>query len=193
MKKIPRKQIPETARIMAECFADYPLYDVFFPDNPHRLQAITCFFWYRVYTRRDFTYITENGDLLVSYQKPGQKLRSPVGLLLNPVFLFQFFRYVPLKALKKVSQYSAMEREEQKKYYHPEEDWYLQVICTLKEARGNGTFLRVCKELDEGASLYCETHTRRNVRLYRLMGMELCSETQWNGVTHYVLRREKKA
>lgn len=192
MRKIQKNEMRMAAQKMAECFSDYPLYDVFFPDSPNRLKQVYYFFWFRIYTRRNFTYITEDGELLASYQKPGEQLCSPLGLLLNPVFLFGFLRYIPLRALKQVREYSEMEAREQQKYYHPEEDWYLQVACVLKSSRGNGTFFRIAKETDEGDPLYCETHTERNARLYRLMGFHICSQTEWHGVTHYVLRRERK-
>lgn len=192
LRKIRKDEIKATAMQMAESFYDYPLYDVFFPEEQDRLQRVFYFFWYRMYTRQSYTYISEDGELLCSIKKPGDRDTSPLGLLLNPRFLLGFFRYIPLSAMALVREYSRMESEYQSRFYHPKTDWYVQTVCVLKQARGNGHFLRAIKEMDQGAPIFCETHTRRNQRLYTLLGLKNCAEVSWHGVTHYVMRRDAK-
>lgn len=188
-RTIRKDEIEATALQMAESFCDYPLYDVFFPDGQNRVQRIFYFFWYRMYTRQRYTYISEDGELLCSVKKPGDRDTSPLGLFLNPRFLLGFVRYIPLSALRLVREYGQMESKYQSRFYDPQTDWYVQAVCVLKQARGNGAFLRAVKEMEQGAPIFCETHTSRNQRLYTLLGLETCAEESWHGVTHYVMHR----
>lgn len=190
VRKIRKDEIEETARIMAECFYDYPLYDVFFPGEENRIKKVFYFFWFRMYTRQSYSYVTEDMELVCSVKKPGDKDTSFWGLVLNPRFLFGALRTIPLSALKLVLDYGKMEAGPQEKYYDPQKDWYIQTICVLKKSRGNGTFFRVLKEMDEGATIFCETHTARNERLYRMLGMKTVETLEWHGVSHYVMRRD---
>ena len=189
LRLIRKDEIEATAMQMAESFWDYPLYDVFFPDGQHRIQRVFYFFWYRMYTRQRYTYISEDGVLLCSVKRPGDRDTSPLGLFCNPRFLFGFLRYIPLSALRLVVEYGRMESSYQSRFYNPQTDWYVQTVCVLKQARGSGAFLRALKEMDQGAPIFCETHTSRNQRLYTLLGLETCAEGSWHGVTHYVMRR----
>ena len=189
LRTIRKDEIEATAMQMAESFRDYPLYDVFFPGGQHRFQRVFYFFWYRMYTRQRYTYISEDGELLCSVKKPGDRETSPLGLFLNPRFLFGFFRYIPMSSLRLVREYGQMESKYQSRFYNPQTDWNIQAVCVLRQARGNGAFLRALKEMDQGTPIFCETHTSRNQRLYTRLGLETCAEESWHGVTHYVMHR----
>lgn len=193
MPRLMRKdEIEKTAKIMAECFWDYPLYDVFFPQDEKRKLRVFYFFWYRMYTRRSISYVSDDLDVVASIQHPGDKLISPLGLLLNPRFLFGFLKNIPLSSLKLVREYGKMEEELLQKYYDPKTDSFCHTICVLKKSRGTGSFFRFVKALDDGSPMCCETHTARNVRLYTHMGCEVCEAVEWHGVTHTVLKRPRQ-
>ena len=189
LRTIRKDEIEPAAMQMAESFWDYPLYDVFFPGQQHRIQRVFYFFWYRMYTRQRYTYISEDGQLLCSVKKPGDRDTSPLGLFLNPRFLLGIFRYIPLSALRLVREYSHLESKYQVRFYNPQRDWNIQAVCVSKQARGNGAFFQALKEMDQGAPAFCQTHTSRNQRLYTHLGFETCAEASWHGVTHYVMRR----
>ena len=189
MRLINDSEIKETAWIMAENFSDYPLYDVFFENDEKKTKRIFYFFWYRMYTRKNFSYVTEEKDLVVSFQRPEDKIRSPIGLLLNPVFLFGFLKNVPFSSIRLVSEYGKLEKPYLDKYYNPRTDCYAQAVCVLKKSRGNGAVIKVFKELDDGRPIFCETHTEENVKLYEYLGAQLCETAKWHGVTHYVMKK----
>lgn len=184
-------EIEETARIMADCFWDYPLYDVFFPNDEKRKLRVFYFFWYRMYTRKNMSYVSDDMDVVASIQRPGDKPVSPIGLLLKPRFLFGFLKNIPFSALRLVREYGKMENAMMEKYYHPGTDSFFHTICVLKQSRGSSAFLRFVRSLDDGSAFCCETHTPRNVRLYQLMGCQVCESQDWHGVTHTFLRRER--
>lgn len=126
----------------------------------------------------------------VSVKRPGDREVSPLGLLLNLRFLFGFLRYIPISALKLVLEYGKMEEELRNRYYSPETDVYPQAICVRKQSRGTGALLQAISQLDAGGPVYCETHTKRNVRLYKKLGLTICEEQEWHGVTHTVMKRQ---
>lgn len=190
MRRIRRDEIEKTARIMAECFYDYPLYNIFFPGEENRIEKVFYFFWIRMYTRQNYSYVADDEALVCSIKKPGDKDTSALGLILNPRFLFGFLRTVPFSAVKRVLDYAKMEAGPQSRHYDPKRDWYFQTVCVLKQSRGSGLFFRAVREMDEGAPIFCETHTERNERLYHRMGLRTVETQTWYGVTHYVMRRE---
>lgn len=189
MRKIRNDEIEKTARIMAKCFVDYPLYNVFFKDDEKKIKKVFYFFWFRMYTRKNYSYITDDEDVVISYKKPEDKDISAIGLLFNLKFLFGFLLTVPLSSLKLVSEFGAMEEEYQKIYYNPHTDCYAQAICVLKESRGNGEIFKALKELDDGRPIFCETHTEANRDLYKLIGVKECATGNWHGVNHYVMKK----
>lgn len=192
MRKIRDDEIKKTAHIMAECFKDYPLYNVFFKNDQKKVKRIFYFFWIRMYTRKNYSYITDNEDIVVSFQKPEDKTISSLGLFLNPVFLIGFLINIPIKSLFKVKKYSDMSNKYLNKYYNPHTDSYAHAICVLKQSRGDIDIFKVLKDLDDGRPIYCETHTDENVRLYELMGAKICSEELFEGVKHTVLKKTGK-
>lgn len=189
IRKLRNDEVRQAARRMAEEFYDYPLYDAFFPRDEKRKERVFYFFWYRLYTRRGCTYVTDGLELVCSVLRPGERENSPLGLLLNPAFTLGFLRRVPLSVLGRVREYSAMERALRERHYRPQRDWYVQTVCLMKRARREGAF-RELAALLEGKPLYCETHAARNARLYRMLGIRVCAEQEWRGITHYVMRRE---
>ena len=60
MRKIKKSEIKKTAWIMAENFCDYPLYKIFFPNDKRRQKQTFYFFWMRMYTRRNFSYVSDD-------------------------------------------------------------------------------------------------------------------------------------
>lgn len=191
MRKIEKSEIKELAMVMADCFVDYPLYNVFFPDDEKKLKRVFYFFWYRIYTRMNFTYVNDDKSLVTSYQKPGEKLKSAFGLFLNPSFLFGFIKNIPFKSIKLVFEFGDMESPLEKKHYNPETDGYVHAVCVLKKSRAGGAFLSAIKEFDDGRPIFCVTHTDRNVRLYKHLGLEVVDQAEWHGVNHYVLKRRE--
>lgn len=177
---------------MAENFSDYPIYDVFFENDERKTRRIFYFFWFRMYTRRKFSYVTDNKDLVISFQKPGDKLCSPIGLILNPRFLFGFLRNIPFTALKRVLEFGRMEAPLMKKYYDPTTDSFIHAVCVNKSARGGKILIQSLKELYDGRAVYCETHSDKHVKLYKYLGMELCETAVFHGVKHYVLKSRAK-
>ena len=192
MRKIRKDEIKKTAWTMAENFYNYPLYKVFFPNDEKRLKQTFYFFWMRMYTRRNFSYVTDDMSLVISFQKPEDKQTSSLGLYLNPVFLFGGLATVPLSALKIANNYVAFAETFEEKYYNPHTDCCIQAVCVMEKSRGDGQFFNVLKELDDGRPIFFETHTEENVKLYKYMGAEICDEGQWQGVTHYVMKKRGK-
>lgn len=189
MRKIKKSEIKETAWIMAENFSDYPLYNIFFPDDKKKKKRIFYFFWFRMYTRKNFSYVTDQKDLVISFQKPEDKPTSSVGLFLNPLFLFGFLINIPFSALKLVKDFGKLEDHYMHKYYNPLTDCFAQAVCVMKASRGNGAVFDAFRELDDGRPIYCETHTIENVKLYEYLGVELCETADWHGVKHYVMKK----
>lgn len=192
MRLIRPEEIKPVARLMAECFSDYPLYDVFFPGEKNRLERVYYFFLMRIWCRQKFTYVTDDLSVAMSIQKPGEQATSPWGLLLGTRFLLDALRVVPIRALLLAMEYTRAEGKLEKKYYNPAEDWYVHAICILKQARGGGTLLQVFRQIDEGAPVFCTTHTVQNVKLYRFLGAKVCEQMPWRGTTCYFMRRERK-
>lgn len=190
MRKIKRSEIRETAMIMAECFKDYPLYDVFFENDDRREKRVFYFFWYRMYTRRDFSYINDSKSLVFSIKRPEDRQRSAVPLFLNPLFLFGFLRNIPLKSIRLTFEFSSFSERFQKLYYNPLTDVYAQAICVLEKDRGTGLLIDALKDFDDDRPVYMETHTTDNVRLYQHLGAKLMETSDFHGVTHYILKKK---
>lgn len=189
-RKIKKSEIRELAQVMAECFVDYPLYGVFFPENEKKLKRVFYFFWFRLHVRRNYTYVDKEHDLVCSVKCPGDKDTSPIGLILNPLFLIPFLFIMPLKVYSLLSDFSKFDETEKIGCYDPERDVYVQAICVLKEARGNGLFFDFFRKMDNGGSLYCETHTEQNRKIYEFLGFKTLKTGDWHGVTQYVMKRE---
>ena len=192
LRRIKKNEIDKVSRMMGECFVDYPLYDIFFNENKHRLECVYCFFKARTYSRMDYTYITEDGNIAVCVKRPGDsELPLWKTLLRHPLLFFRCMHIMPVpKMIGLISDLGKTTEPLQKQFYDPEKDMNIQVVCVSKEMRASGMFFKVLSELDDGTPAYMETHTKHNVELYEKMGAHLCGSVDWHGVTHYVLRRE---
>lgn len=191
MRKITHQEIREAARIMTECFFDYPLYQSFFPEEAKRKRGMFYFCWYYIYVRHGFSYFSQDKGSLLCVQKPGDRFTNPLFLILNPFFLIGALSSIPISSLLRLPSYSALVTRENAALYQPEQDWYVHVICVRRQARGS-SFFNVLHEMDEGEPLYCYTHTARNVRLYEMIGFQTLREIQWHDVPVYIMRRERK-
>ena len=189
LRKIRKDEIPALARISAECFYDYPVYQRFFPNEEKRLDCLFYHFQIRLYLMQNYSYVTENEDMLISVQRPGDKNHSLFGLLLNPRFFFGALKCLPLSFLPNLISYERTTKRVLKKYYNPKTDDYVGAACVLKKSRFSGVFFTALREMDQGRPVCAETHTARNLKLYQYIGAELCDTIEWKGIPHYILRR----
>ena len=188
LRKIKKSEISSLARIAAECFYDYPVYQRIFPNEKKRLDCLYYHFQIRLYLMQNYSYVTENEDMLISVKRPGDKNHSLFGLLVTPRFLFGLLKYMPLSFLPNLISYESSTRPALKKYYDPKSDDYIGAACVLKKSRFSGVFFSALRELDQGRPVCAETHTARNVRLYQYLGAEVCDAIEWKGIPHYILR-----
>lgn len=175
---------------MAECFEDYPLYQELFPEEGRRRKQMIYFCWYFVYVRQQFAYLSDSGDSLVIVQKPGERYTGALRLVLNPAFLIGTVRYVTFSSLMKVLSYARLTAMERRRFYRPEQDWFVHLLCARQKSRGSNA-LNVFHEMNEGASLFCFTHSARNARLYRLIGFQQMNQITWRRLTVYTMRRQE--
>jgi len=190
IRKMKPKEMKQCAMVMAEAFEKYPLYDLFFGNQKNRVRRIFYFFWYRLYTRKNFTYVTDDLNMVCCIQTPEDKLKSPVGLFFNPAFFFGFIKNIRIKTLKLVREYSKIDKECMKKYYNPQEDWFVQALGIRKCERGRNLFFDFIRAMDNGKPIFCLTHSARNVRLYEYFGANVVDQVPFHDTIQYVLRRE---
>lgn len=190
LRPIKKEELRPAAEVLAESFVDYPLYEVFFPNRETRQEKMLYLFWIELYVRQKYTYVSEGLDVVISLQTPESEKTSPWGLLCRPGYLWGFVRNVPLSALLLILNFIRFETPLRKKYFDPTKDCFVPAFCIRKGARrGLQTLLQLFRENCPEQPLYGETHTPTHVRLYRMMGSELCAEETWHGCTHYVLKR----
>lgn len=193
LRLIEKNEIYPAARVMAECFVDYPLYEIFFPDKETRMEKMVYLFWIELYVRQKFTYVGENLDIVASLQMPDSKKTSPLGLLCSPKYILGFLRNVPLSAMLLILSYVRFESPLRKQFFQPDKECFVPAMCIRKGARrGLQTFLRMLREKCPDIPIYGETHTPTHVRLYKMIGSELCAEYSWHGCPHYVMKRPIK-
>ena len=188
-KRIRLKDVPKVSKIMAECFIDYPLYKVFFPDESKRFMGIYYFFCARNACRRKYTYIVEDEDAVISLKKPGDK-EGPIALCaFNFILVLHSLPYIKLSTYKLIFDYSDLAEKLEKKYYDPKTDNYFQLMCTKKASRSKMLFFKIIDNLDGRKPMYLETHTEKNVELYKHYGCQVLETTSWHGVPYYVMKR----
>ncbi|MCQ2413302.1 MAG: hypothetical protein MJ082_00705 [Clostridia bacterium] len=189
LRKITKREVRAAAETMAECFRDYPIYHAFFPNDKMKERQIFYFFWFRLYARLRYTYVTENGEAIISVMRPGDREHSTLGLILNPRFFFGFLFHIRLSVLRKVNDFSAFEESHRKNFYDPEKDVYIKAVCVRKDCRSTGIFFDLLRQLDDGSPIYAETHSPINARLYRMSGAEILLHTEWSGIDQFFLKR----
>lgn len=191
LRKIRKDEIPKIARMAAACFRDYPLYDVFFPNDAKREKRLYYFSYGRLYTRQNYTYVTDDGNLLISLQRPGDRDVPMWRLILShPFLLLRGVCCIPFSVIGTLKALGRAEREVQERHYHPETDQYIKMVCVRKEARKEEFFADFLHMLDNGAPVYCETHSAAHARLYRMLGIRVVEESTFRGVPYYAMRRE---
>lgn len=190
LRKIQANEVEHCAKICAQCFSEYPIYSAFFKSKKNLTKKIFYLFWFRMYTRQSYTYISDDDNLVLSVKKPEDRERSVFPLVLNPRFIFPFFFHVGMHSLIRISRFSKMEEPYRKMYYHPETDWYIQTVCVRPEARKSNLFMASLASMDEGAPIYAETHLYKNALLYRMIGAEVCEHAAGKEYDYYFIRRE---
>lgn len=190
IRKIKRSEIKKAAKIMAESFQDYPLYDVFFPDKSKRVKLLTCFYTVSLFARRDYTYVTDDLSFVGCLKYPGQKMRSLALSFFHPVNFFFCLPILRPSYLKMMNELSEVSKEVREKYYRPEKDVFIEAICIRSDSRTQLSFFKLFRENYKGESIYAETADPKLVKLYSLLGVKEKATVAWRGVVNHALVRE---
>lgn len=193
-RKIRKNELKKAAGVLAECFKDYPLYNGFFPDDEKKEKRVFYFFWYRLITRFNYTYVSDDLSMIcvVKDPKKGDKDVSPLSALLHPLFLFGFFKNIPIKALKAFSEFSKVDTAQKKKFYDPEKDVYMMILCVAGEKRSGGSFMKIVSQYNTDSPIYCETHSENNMLLYNYLKFKTLDTVYWRGIPQYAMKKEAK-
>lgn len=190
LRKIKIEEVKEIAMIKAECLEKYSLYDAFFKDKKNRKMRIFYTCWFKTFQARDYTYVNDDKSIVLSIKKPTDKDTPVWKLIFNLDLFFGFIFHEPLYIYSRLISYGKMADALKKKYYNPSRDIYAVAACVSEEARSSGLFFKAIRELDDNGSIYTETQTVNNVKLYEKLGFKVCESSSWNGITHYGLRRD---
>lgn len=192
LRKIRKDEIKELADIAAECFCEYPLYKVFYPDDKTRREYMVYNCWFIMYRRQNYTYISEDKSLSITYKTPKDKTHSLLSIFLNWDFLSYFVKHwkKSVASIKLLISYGGFSHTVMKKYYNPKEDDYIENIFVRNTNQGNGLIFKALSMFDNGRNVYAETHSKENAELYNKMGMDTCETAKWHGVAHYALYRK---
>ncbi|MCQ2792411.1 MAG: hypothetical protein MJ208_02685 [Bacilli bacterium] len=189
---IEKKEIKAAAKLMADAFLDYPLYQVLFPNEKKMKKGIYYFCWYRIYARREYTRVSPDFTKLFSLKTPNDKEKKSFGLLFNPKFFFGILSSLSCFSLKRLKEFSQLEEKYQSQFYDPSKDNYLQVICIDKHARsGIDEVTNLLKEVGTflgGRNTYFETHTKLHEKLYKLFGAQTLAKEDFHGCSHIVMK-----
>lgn len=192
LRRIKSNEIKYMAKLAAECFYDYPLYKVFYPDDNSRKYFLFLNCWFTIYKRFKCSYVNEEKTLYIAFKKPGDKNRSCLGLFFNPEFTYKAFKTSKLiSSLKLLQTYGSFSDKIKAKYYNPNEDNYIENMFVKKENQGDGLIFKALSYLDDGKKVYAETHADSNAKLFEKMGMRICEVAVWKDVKHYALIKNK--
>lgn len=182
LRLIKENEIAEAAKIMAESFQNYPLYDVFFPNKEKRVDLLTRFYLVSIRARRSYTYVTDDLSFVGCLKYPGDKMKNLILTALHPKC---FFRCLPLAFgpyFKLMNELSAVTKTVRDKYYDPKKIGFVEAICIRSDARSQVSFFRLFRENHKGETIYAETADPKLVRLYQIIGFEVQETVEWRGV-----------
>ncbi len=193
LRKMEDSEIKRVAWDFAEIFKDYKSYDLFFKRDRFQKRKIYRFFRCEVFEGADYTYIYGDFEAICTVKKPAdkQKERDMKKLFHNPFFLIPFFSVTGLKAAKLALEYMRFTDEIAKKFYNPETDCYIKNIGVKECCRGQGILKAMIAKICGDMPIYLETHSADNVKIYRKLGFEVVSESDFHGETHYAMKRPK--
>lgn len=193
LRKIKPDEIVEMAKLAADCFYDYPLYKIFYPDDNQRKVLMFYNCWFVMYKRQNYSYITDDKSVYIAFKKPNDKPHSLFGLFFKYRFVTKFFSSgSTIKALKLLQSYGVFSNKIMNKYFNPKEDNYIENMFIKKDKQGNGMIFNVLSCLDDGNNIYAETHLKENAQLFEKLGMEICEISTWKGVDHYALYKKNQ-
>lgn len=192
LRKIDTKEIKELAKLAAESFYNYPLYEVIYPDLETRYDLLLINCWFIIYQRQYYSYVNDDKTLYIAFKKSGDKQRPIIGLLVNFDFIKHVFKtHNIFYCLKVLRTYNELADKYKKMYYNPDTDNYIQNMFIRKDHQGNGLIFKALRYLDDGKNIFAETHSEQNLQLFKKMGINVIDVGKWQNIKHYVLKREK--
>jgi ribosomal protein S18 acetylase RimI-like enzyme len=183
--RLTKKERNAASLVLAQAFAEYELFQYYFPDVKERQAVLStfCFLNISVCLKYGEVYASSpNMEGVSAWLPPGKTIGGwQIIRSVTPSVLFNFRR----QGASRMRAYGRYVDDLHRRLV-PNPHWYLQIIGVQPKYQGRGFCSRLVKPMLERTDreklpCYLETNTKKNVSIYQRFGFEVVSEDKIPG------------